>query len=325
MTVKKILLFFIRFLIGGMFITTAVLKLISLDEFELYIYSFNICSFILSTVLARLLIAFEFLLGVFLLLKIYYKKTWWLTLFTMIGFTLFLVYVALFRNDSNCHCFGNLVELNPIHSIFKNVITIVLLLFIQKENDHLLPKRKWIIGIVFAVSLIVPFVVFPMDTLYQKFVSEDRSINTMALEQAKTDSIFCARIMIHEDKSTDSITFSIDSSLFHIDSGSFLMCYVSSSCHFCKLGLKKIHLITQQNNIHPSKIKVMVFGDSQSIIDFIKETESFKNDFYWISPMVAIDITFGIFPTFVWMQHGAIIQSGDFRSINEKELVNFLQ
>ena len=132
----------LRVLIGAMFVTTAVLKLLSLDEFELYIYSFGIFSYVAVTVLARLLIAFELLMGLFLLLKQCYKQVWWLMFLSLIGFTSFLIYAALFRNDANCHCFGDFIELNPLHSLVKNGITMALLLCIRKESDYRFRFRK---------------------------------------------------------------------------------------------------------------------------------------------------------------------------------------
>ena len=125
----------LRLLIGVVFIASAVLKLFSIDQFEIYIYTFDIFNFFITSLLSRLLITFEFLLGVFLICKFFYQKTWWLTMLTMIGFTLFLIYTALFRNDANCHCFGSFIEVDPVGSIFKNIAIIVLLLFVKKQRN----------------------------------------------------------------------------------------------------------------------------------------------------------------------------------------------
>ena len=62
--------------VGSVFIIAAILKLISIDEFEIYIYSFDIFSFLLTTFVSRFIIIGEFVLGLFLILKINYKITW---------------------------------------------------------------------------------------------------------------------------------------------------------------------------------------------------------------------------------------------------------
>ena len=122
--------------IGSVFIIAAILKLISVDEFEIYIYSFDIFSFLLTTFVSRFIIIGEFVLGLFLILKINYKITWRFAFISLILFTLFLIYVAIFRNDDNCHCFGELVELSPLESIVKNLILIFLLFLSQQPKAN---------------------------------------------------------------------------------------------------------------------------------------------------------------------------------------------
>ena len=78
MKAKDIILLILRLLIGALFITTAIMKLLTLDEFEAYIYSFNLFSFLLSTVVARLVIMAELLLGICLMSKMLYKYAWWM-------------------------------------------------------------------------------------------------------------------------------------------------------------------------------------------------------------------------------------------------------
>ena len=112
----------LKILLGLVFILSGVLKLIDVDKFELYVYSFNFLSLSLSYIAARLLIAFEFLLGVALVVNIFNKYVMRTTLITLVGFTLFLLYLILIGRTDNCHCFGEYVQFNPIESIVKNVI-----------------------------------------------------------------------------------------------------------------------------------------------------------------------------------------------------------
>ena len=79
----------IRLLLGVFFIGTAVLKLLSIDNFEIYIYSFNIFSYITTTFFSRLLIFIELIIGISLIFKICFKQIWWLTMLMMVFFTIF--------------------------------------------------------------------------------------------------------------------------------------------------------------------------------------------------------------------------------------------
>ena len=74
--IQNILKAIIRIGIGLFFIVSAVLKLLSLDQFELYIYSFNILNFTWSALAARAIIACEILVGILLIIKVKYKPAW---------------------------------------------------------------------------------------------------------------------------------------------------------------------------------------------------------------------------------------------------------
>jgi len=301
-TIEIIKLIF-RILIGGLFILTATLKLFSLDQFELYVYSCGIFNYVLVTVLVRLLIAFEFLMGIFLIAKIYYKPVWWLTMLSLVGFTFFLIWVAIFRNDSNCHCFGDFVELDPIRSIIKNVITMLLLLFIFKEKDYHFKFKKWLTGIAFAVAIILPFFVFPMDALYNQFVDPHGPVNSKSFSELKADTTFAE---------------------MNLDSGNYVIGIFFAQCKYCKLSIEKLNSIAERHGLDKSHILICISGNEKSIDNFKKETKATDYSYHVINPYKALNITYGKFPMFILIQNGKIFSTMDLRGINEKELVNFL-
>ena len=300
----EIIKLIIRIALGGMFITTAILKLLSIDEFELYIYSFELFDYVLVTVFSRLVIAFEFLMGVGLIAKIRYKYVWWLTMLMMIGFTFFLTYVAIFRNDSNCHCFGDFVELNPLHSIFKNLITILFLLFVYKENDYEFRFKKLVTALAFAVALIVPFIVVPMDALYNKIKSPFKEVNIEAFEEMKQDSTMQA---------------------FNVEEGNHIVAFFISKCQFCKLGIKKVHSVVERNELDQDKIKIIISGDEEHIKQFKEESNTESYNYFTISPFISMGVMYGSFPTFLYVTDGKVVKAGDLRSLEEKDIVEFLQ
>jgi hypothetical protein len=317
--------FVIRMLIGGLFILTATLKLFSLDQFELYVYSFGIFNYLMVTVLVRLLIAFELLMGIFLIAKIYYKPVWWLTMASLAGFTLLLIYVAIFRNDTNCHCFGDFVELDPAKSIIKNVITMILLLLIYKEKDYRFKFKKWVTGIGFATAIILPFFVFPMDSLYNKFKDPHGKINTQVFENVMKDSVTVLRIDSLNSPSCHYLV-SIDSTKYYLqaDSGKYVIGFFISQCKYCKLSIQKLNSIFEKNNLDKNHVKLCISGNNKSINNFVNETKADDYQYYKLSPFLLIDITYGKFPMYVMINNGKISSSMDLRGINEKELIEFL-
>lgn len=295
--------FILRILIGAFFITTAILKLLSLDSFEIYIYSFNIFSFNLCAIIARLVIAAELLVGAFLIAKILYKPTWWLTLLMLVGFTFFLVYVAIFRQDSNCHCMGDLVELNPAYSIIKNLITIVLLFFIRKEEDYQF-KGKKAVGIVLVVlALGVPFILFPTDATYNLFKKSDNNVNEKSFEQFMQDSV---------------------AQSLNIQEGNYVLGYLASGCKYCKLSAKKINTMVENNQLDTNKVVFIIWGGDESIQKFKEETDATHFRYAKISPIEAIQLVSGQFPTYVLVKDGKPVEAMDIRGLNDNKIRSFL-
>lgn len=300
---QKVIKFILRILIGGFFITTAILKLLSLDSFEIYIYSFNLFSFNLCAIIARLVIAAELLVGAFLIAKILYKPTWWLTLLMLVGFSFFLVYVAIFRQDSNCHCMGDIVELNPVYSIIKNLITIVLLLFIRKEEDYHF-KGKKAVGIILAVLAVgVPFILFPTDAAYNLFKKSDNTVNEKSFEQFMQDSV---------------------AQSLNIQKGNYVLGYLASGCKYCKLSAKKINTMVENNQLDTNKVVFIIWGSDESIQKFKEETEAKHFRYAKIGPIEAIQIVSGQFPTYVLVKDGKPVEAMDIRGLNDNKIRSFL-
>ena len=303
MKAKDIILLILRLLIGALFITTAIMKLVTIDEFEAYIYSFNIFSFLLSTVVARLVIMAEMLLGICLMAKLMYKYAWWLTILMLVGFTFFLIYVALFRNDTNCHCFGDIIQVDPVKSIIKNVVTMILMLFIRKEEDYQFKGKKWAIAAACLVSFVVPFCVFPMDAVYNKFVSPVEEINDTVFNAILADSTM-ADFDIHE--------------------GNYVVAVYASGCKYCKMSAKRMSMMMDQHNLDSSKFQILIWGDSVHIKSFMEETHCTPYRWYRISPYKAINMVYGKFPTFILTHDGQVAKGMDYRGIDEKVLLEHI-
>ncbi len=294
----------IRLLLGVFFIGTAVLKLLSIDNFEVYIYSFGLFSYTWTTFFSRLLIFIELMVGISLILKIYFKQIWRLTMLMMTGFTLFLIYAAIFRNDSNCHCFGDLIELNPTQSIFKNIFTIALLLFIRKERsyDYKPLLKKWLVASTIVVSLVVSFVLLPMDVIYNRIYSEKENVNTVAFYESMSDSTFAG-----------------------IQSGRYLINYALAGCKYCRLGAEKVTMMIDRHGISHDKLKFIIGGSDEAIAKFVEATGTSDYQHWKIPAPQFMAITYGKFPLFVFIEDGKVVKTGDFRILDDGNLVEFLK
>ena len=313
----------LRIGIGGMFVIAAILKLMSIDEFEIYIYSFNVLNFLLTSFVSRIIIAGEFILGLFLILKINYKFTWNATMIVLILFTLFLIYVAIFRNDTNCHCFGELVELSPVESIIKNVIAMILLsidkwtnlkpqsstLKVQRSTFKVQRSKFKAQSLIAISTLLIVFVVSPPDVIYNKIYSEEKEISSYVLQKSFDDIV---KINFEND------TIVLDSTaVLETRERNLMIAIVSSGCKYCHLGVKKLSMIMKRKGTDTGNVNIFIWGSDDGILNFIKETDTEDLSYWKINPRQAIEITYGRFPVFIWLEDGEIVDIGDFRNITK--------
>ena len=295
----------LRIGIGAFFIVSAILKLLSIGQFELYIYGFNIVGYTLSGLAARAIIAAEILLGLLLIVKIKYKTAWWLSLLMLIGFSFLLVYVILFRNDSNCHCMGDLVEIKPSISLIKNLVAIALMLCIRKEEDYHFRGRIAVLVFAFIAAIVPPFILFPVDNIYNMFYKTDN----LNYNETEFNALMA-------DSTMQDVSF---------EKGNYIVGVVSSGCEFCHTGCLKLSEIVSNNQLDSSRVVYLIWGDSTSIRQFKTETKSDSFRFIQISPIRAIHIVNGQFPTFLLMHEGDVQRTADLHQLTEKEVVSHLQ
>ena len=106
-----------RILLGALFMLSSVAKLSSMEGFELYIFSFSFAPFDVCSVVARLVVIAEFILGLFLFLRIFIKPVNLVTAVSLAGFSVFLLWRVISGDAESCHCMGDLVEMNPVQSL----------------------------------------------------------------------------------------------------------------------------------------------------------------------------------------------------------------
>lgn len=299
----QILKLVIRIGIGLLFIVSAIFKLLSLDQFELYIYSFNLMSLTLCGLAARAVIACEILLGILLIIKVKYKAAWWLTMLMLIGFSLLLIYVILFRDDTNCHCMGEIVKLKPTASLIKNLIVIVLLLFVRNEDDYQFRGKKLALAGAIIAAIVPPFVLFPIDDVYTLFSKNELDYNETSFNALMADSIM------------QDISF---------DDGNYLVGIVSTGCPYCKTSCLKVSEIASHNQLDTNRIVYLVWGDSTALASYQKETKTESFRYHFIPALQAVRISNGHFPTYLYIKDGDVVKTADLRLLTEKTIIEHL-
>ena len=74
---KETLPWVLKIVLGLVFIVSAILKIVDMDQFEIYVYSYHFFSLNFSFLVARAAIIAELVLGIGLISNRFHKLIWW--------------------------------------------------------------------------------------------------------------------------------------------------------------------------------------------------------------------------------------------------------
>ncbi len=299
----KITIHILRILLGLFFLLSAIFKLISIDEFEIYVFSHGLLSFDLSSFMARLLIGIEFFIGIMLIINLYFRQIWIISLTMHSAFTIYLAFLTISGSTENCHCFGEIFKLSPVESMMKNGIFLLLLVAIRKGKNNQLKRQSLILSLILTFSIALPNIISPPDFAYSDF-----GIATSTIDKNKLDSLIL-----------NNTKFPIK-----FDNGKKVLCFYSPKCKFCKLAEQKMSTIIHRNRLDTSFFKNIFFGKQSSLDDFY-HPDGIRFEHTFIKSRDFMIITGGEMPIILLVDHKKIIHTFDYRSIDESILVNFLR
>jgi len=111
-----------------------------------------------SLVLAYVMNVFEIVAGVAVLLGWRMKLFGWLLLLLIIFFTFLTAYAAFSGKITACGCFGDCIPLKPMQSFWKDVILLVLILFLllnhRKIQPLMAPKAALVVLILSTLAVV---------------------------------------------------------------------------------------------------------------------------------------------------------------------------
>lgn len=163
-----------RFLVGGLFIFSGLIKVndpvgtaIKLEEY-FQVFAADFAPFFEFFVPAALplsvfLCVLEVVLGVAVLLNYRMKLTSWALLIIILFFTFLTFYSAYFNKVTDCGCFGDAIKLTPWESFTKDIILLILIIFIfiRKEQFQTFLANKTndiVIAAVTVINLAIAFI-----------------------------------------------------------------------------------------------------------------------------------------------------------------------
>ncbi len=300
---KELLPHIAKAIVGILFVISAIAKIVGMDYFELYIYSYHFFSLNFTFIIARLAIIAELILGIGLLCMLKHKPVWWASTLMTLGYTLFLLYAAIIGRSDSCHCFGELVEMNPWQSIVKNAILLAILAIAFPARD-LKWRFAWpaliVVGIACGTTV---FSVSPPDNFTPGY-NREGSINIETL---------------------NTVISAPPLDTLNLEKGKQTICFFTPSCQFCQMSARKISLMQQFYGKGKDNITyIFLMGKEENIENFFINSGSTRYP-YLVYPDARqlLECVNGEFPTIAFMDDGELVYQACFRDMHEDKIKEF--
>jgi uncharacterized membrane protein YphA (DoxX/SURF4 family) len=305
MNFKKITLIAIRILIGIVFVLSAVTKYISIEAFDMFVFEHELFSWNLTNFITRILIASEACLGLMLLFGIFPKLSRWLTVGSLVIFTIYILIKPFFFevNSDNCHCFGEVMILSDNQTLIKNVVLLLFSTVLFFDKGWKLKYAKYILIASFILPLATTFIVRPPDVIAHAIYGKQIELNMDSFEK-----------LLNMDKVQD----------MKVSEGKKVLCLYSTACKHCKRTAIKIDVIIKRHKLNKQDFVVLFWGKENSIDVFYKETAAELLPTNQVPPLLFLSATKGRQPIIVLLDNGRIVDLYKSTNINEQKIVEFL-
>jgi len=295
----------LRVIVGLVFVASAILKYISIDIFDLYVFEHNLFSISVTETLTRLLITAELVLGIMLIFSIHARLAYYAALAFLAGFTLYLLILPYFFDVdiTNCHCFGDAIVLSRTESIIKNILLLICLAFVSPKFSTYKKWETWVVIALSVVTFVAFMVISAPNYLYTVVHKEKTQIDIPLYESALLNSGM-------KTEFTD---------------GKQIICMYAVGCKFCKRAALKLHLILKNNQLPEGNVKAIFWSETPDslIYNFFSEQKIPIPEYTTFRVDTFLSITDGRIPVILFSDNGTIVHKANFISLNEKRVVEF--
>ena len=292
----------LKVLLGLVFVVSAVLKVVDMDKFEIYVYSYHFFSLNASFFVARMAIVLELVLGFGLISHCFHKLMWWGSMAMLGGYTLLLMYALVMGRTDSCHCFGDFLQLDPKQSLIKNGVLMLLFLLIYRMESWKTPFRWLVLCLIIMASTIGVFVASPPDNLTSN--SDPEQNLQMELFNEMLD-----------DAPLDAL---------NLGEGKQVICFFSTSCEVCQMAARKLSLMQQFYGFPKENITYLFMGNEEAITSFYEKSESVQyRDVLYPDVARLLKVVNGNLPVIVFLEDGEVVHEYGFRNMQEAEIRAF--
>ena len=303
---KKHLPLIVRILISALFLLSAVAKSFPIWAFEKQLVDLGIVNWCNAPYLARLIIALETAIAIAILQKHYIKSfVIPVTILLLIAFCSHLG-MQIYEHgamNGNCGCFGQLIPMTPLEAFIKNIITILMLIYLYKNvtDKEKGENRFSIILLIYFFSAFLLFFFFPFcpcknttetnttlppiafdsslvisDTTHE--INSDSAIKPIKTNDsviAKKDTSTKVEIKIVEPTkaiSKFSMYTDFNGKKVNLDEGKKIVCLFVPGCDHCRAAAKEMVRLSKAHKL-PQPYVLFMNEETFKIPEFYTETK----------------------------------------------------
>ena len=301
---KGIFLRLLRLLLGLLFLFSAVLKIVDIDPFEIYVYSYHFFSFDVSCLVARLAIVLELVLGICLIFNFFHKLIWWGSVLMLLGYSCLMVYALVKGRTDNCHCFGEFLQFSPLQSLLKNLVLLLMFVPLYRSGGRSF-RGQWpvLIGVAVACLLAV-FLVSPP---------------VLLTRESESGQVVC-RSMFEEALHDEPL------SEMGLERGKKMVCVFSVRCDYCKLAARKLSVMQHHLGFPGQDVVYVFMGSGEEVPSFFTESESAAYSYVIYEDVRRLlSIVKGRFPAIVLLEEGEVVHVYGYSDMDEREINKFFR
>ncbi len=307
-TTKQYINTILCLLVGIVFIFSGISKLPTLEQFGWIIVDASFLNWTFAEWLARILVGLEFFVGILFILQLSLKRLAIpASLLLLVFFTLYLFYtIHLYGNTGNCGCFGEVVPMSPLHSIYKNLVLIVMVLIIARMNLQVdFTWKNWIVAGILIICLIVPIAMSPPESIYLEEKPQAQNIQVPL------------SLLYTSTKNTAPKT--------ELRKGKHILAFMSLTCHFCRKAGRRMSIMKKKYPQIP--FYMILNGDSSNIKPFFEDTKAQNIDFTIFNGAEEFAAMNGgySFPSIKWMMDTTQVRTSNYVNLDEQDILAWLK
>ena len=198
---------------------------------------------------------------------------------------------------------GALLDINPIHSILKNALLILLLLFAMCTQPWRWRPRWYVWLPVLLAPTITVFILSAPDNWL--FGPSDEVFNAEEFATAVAP---------------DGIFYDLN-----LDEGRHVLAFLTPGCPFCRMADEKLTHICRRNNLDSTAFIYFCPTPDSTLAPLTLDTSTFIRPCYLIPSLSYALITYGQRPIIFLTDQGKVTATCHYRNIDEKRIVEFIK